>query len=539
MMHFDSQASTKWVPGMMLSLDYCKDESSLPNRSKSRNCLSASGYIITLLQHFKLFLLCSSLLLTGCASGLNQWTDQQLSPYLADELGRHPRFKNQPIQLVAMKGEKVQTEIDSLTADIRDRVFNQLLQSPGVNLVRSSVDDTFSPTAKLSDLDCYPKQNVDYYIGFDIKANAGEYQFSVKALDIGQGNWVSGFGKTWNGALSKEQRQALKSVHPDKFLSGSRRLPFTEQQSDLLASYMARRFSCLLKQLPEEYSSIFPAQDAPSSPFMQQLLQQIGHHISRFREISLSDSRQQASMLLKLQLHPVKPNLQQLWLVAEKVENGQRIAGLDTDAYVNFKASSLTPVMPSVPVTVSTVNQKPKPPAPLKTKTKPKYKPKSVQLFTTLQVIAPIGEPFCRTSNPWLMGDISVNIKQPLPYCFGFKIRTAKDIRLYILNSDPDGNYYRLNDAAGIPVLANNSVRYPKRDLYQLDPALAYETMHLIAISNVDINRKFKQLIATMPECCNSHPSSIPPDWEQLLRSFIETHQQSMEWRLLKLRPER
>lgn len=482
-------------------------------------------------------------LLSGCASSLTQWTDEQLNPYLAKELGQHPRFKNQPIQLVAMHGENVQSEIDQLSADIRNRVFERLVQTPGVNLIRHTANDNLNPSNTLSNLSCQPPQKLQYYIGFDIKANAGQYQFSVKALDIEQQNWVSGFGQTWTGSLNKAQQRALNTMQPDYMLLGSRALPFNAQQTDLIAISLAKQFNCLLKEHPKSFVRIFLNSQTTSSVLLGQLLQQTGHQISRLQEIALTDSPELANILLDLQVHPIKKDLQQLWLISKNKQNGQHIAGLASDVYINIPSLTVPEKIKPKHITLhppitDTVSKGPKPET-VKPKTITNQHP--AKLFDTLKVIAPLGEPFCRTRNPWIMGEHSVNIDKPLPYCFGFKINTTKNTHLFILNSDPKGNFFRLPDESGkfkaVRLNANKNYRYPAGQLYNLDPALAYENMHLIVISDATTSNRFANLIANMQACCDANPANGHENWQEKLHNFTLEHQQQMDWRVLTLIP--
>ena len=46
------------------------------------------------------------------APSLDSWLEDTLIPYLVQQLGRHPRFKGQPVLLVRMQGDNVQPRID-------------------------------------------------------------------------------------------------------------------------------------------------------------------------------------------------------------------------------------------------------------------------------------------------------------------------------------------------------------------------------------------------------------------------------------------
>ena len=81
-----------------------------------------------------LLLTLGALLAAGCAqhtsrpaqgedSSLQRWLDAELAPYLAEQLGRHPRFKGEPVMLVSLDGPDIQPDIDGLTAGLRERLL--------------------------------------------------------------------------------------------------------------------------------------------------------------------------------------------------------------------------------------------------------------------------------------------------------------------------------------------------------------------------------------------------------------------------------
>jgi len=113
--------------------------------------------------YFRLVILSFALVITGCASSLQQWTEYELSPYLEKELSQHPKFKNQAIVLVDMNGEQVEAQIDTLTTQIRDQIFNRLLQSQGTNLTWQS--SSIQHHTRIQDVQCHNQQVNRYYIG--------------------------------------------------------------------------------------------------------------------------------------------------------------------------------------------------------------------------------------------------------------------------------------------------------------------------------------------------------------------------------------
>jgi len=59
------------------------------------------------------------------AHSLDSWLEDALIPYLVQQLGRHPRFKGQPVLLVRMQGDNVRPRIDDLTDQIRQKSWTR------------------------------------------------------------------------------------------------------------------------------------------------------------------------------------------------------------------------------------------------------------------------------------------------------------------------------------------------------------------------------------------------------------------------------
>ena len=67
----------------------------------------------------------------GSSSSLQHWVDTELAPYVAQQLGQHPRFMGEPVIIVRLDGDDIQPDIDGLTRRIRDQVMDRLLKTPG------------------------------------------------------------------------------------------------------------------------------------------------------------------------------------------------------------------------------------------------------------------------------------------------------------------------------------------------------------------------------------------------------------------------
>jgi hypothetical protein len=94
--------------------------------------------------------------------------------------------------------------------------------------------------------------DVHYYIGVELTQKLdGTYAVNARALDLEDRNWVTGFGRRWQGQLNTSQRQAMRQDRVDDTFLGARDVPFTLGQTDLLAAHLAHQLSCTLQKRVE------------------------------------------------------------------------------------------------------------------------------------------------------------------------------------------------------------------------------------------------------------------------------------------------
>ncbi len=478
-----------------------------------------------------------SLAISACSSTptLKQWTDQELAPYLVKELGEHPRFKQQPLILVDMQGERVEAEIDQLTLAIREQVFNTLLQSKGVNLNWQASATALQHHTRLQDLQCQPKQSNRFYIGFDLKPVNEHFQLSIKALDPEQGRWISGFGKTWQGDLSKQEQQQLQQTQTDEILRGLRPLPFTEQQIDLLANYLAKNISCLMQQSKLDELSIYPEKGGQQAIFLQKTLDLVVNYLSRFNEVRIVNHVNDANIILKAQVHPINGNLHQIWLITQDKLGKERLQGVDTTAYVKLSAAALripvAPIEQPAPLVVIVPEQ------PVPVIEKPRLSHGSAKLFNHLNLISPIGESFCQTTNPWVMGEYALKKNRAIAYCFGLSMSTNQDTEVFLINENQHGEYYRLLPDHGetrFELFAGEQLRYPESHLFDLAANVSAESLHVLAVSTPFVANKLHQLLRRMPVCCES--STNRSNWATKLQTFAYQYAEYIDWQVLEVK---
>lgn len=280
----------------------------------------------------------------GEASSLQHWLSDELAPYLAEQLGQHPRFKGESLILVRLDGQDIQADIDGLTRSIRDQLMDSLLADAGVHLPWQPQQQQAQHHRRLDQVECGRIRDANYYIGIEISLSATEqYRVSVRALDVRAGEWVSGFGKSWSGALTSSELRALQERRSDESLRGLRVLPFSSGHPDLAATYLANNLSCLLRQQEVDDLVIYVESLDSDQPGLRTLLSLIGNNLSRYRELRVTDIRRESNFTLRGEAYEILPGLYQLWVVLHPKNSGEHLLGMDTATYIRMQPAGGDP----------------------------------------------------------------------------------------------------------------------------------------------------------------------------------------------------
>ncbi len=268
---------------------------------------------------------------------LSEWLNETLVPYLVQQFGQHPRFKGQPILLVRMHNDNVQPHIDELTDHIRATILDALFKEPGLDLYWRPETRLHNHHQSLADISCGDHRKVHYYIGIDCRLTRLDQKLEVRvrALNLAEHKWVSGFGRSWRGTPTAVQLAAMKRDRPDAYLRGLRPLPFSNKQPDLLASYLARNLSCLFQQGDADDLLVHVEAPSVASPaFFKTTLKLVGKYLARFREVEVTDDPGRANVSVTASIHAIHKNLYQIWIAAKDRRQKKYLPGAETAAYV-------------------------------------------------------------------------------------------------------------------------------------------------------------------------------------------------------------
>ncbi len=305
---------------------------------------------------FAVFLTC--FLTSGCANvpktdnremineiSLNDWIDQVAVPYLTKELGNHPRFKGEPFLLVSMDKNNIETEIDELTIQIREQILDGLLTTPGIGLIWRPSFTPWEHHTNLEDMKCNTAVKEKYYVSLDasISPVSGKLNVKIRALDIAEKRWITGFGISWQGMPSVRQEKALSNKVPDNYLLGLRPHPFDESQADLLAAYLAKNLSCLFADMELDEAIVYVHEANPANiKYFDKAFGLLKNQLARYKKVTVTDTPSVANITVLANVHEVHKGLYQVWASARYIVEKRYLPGRETEAYVLLPSATDT-----------------------------------------------------------------------------------------------------------------------------------------------------------------------------------------------------
>ena len=291
---------------------------------------------------------------------LDRWVDRDLIPYVRQQLLVHPRFNGETVMFVVLDDNAPTSSTNALALSMRDRLLAAAVATKGVAV--GWQQGRAGATLESTPQDCM-HDDVHYYIGIELRQKLdGAYAVNVRALDLEDRNWVTGFGKRWQGRLSTSQRQAMRQERVDETFLGARDVPFTLAQTDLLAAHLAHQLSCTLKKRVQDDYIVSVDLVEPPAPGLEGTVQLISNNLANRQALTLSTDAAATNAVLSGKAHPIDGALHQYWVTVTPSGDAQDIAALSASAYIVLPDA---PLPQTEPVVVAQTNVKPPPrPAP-------------------------------------------------------------------------------------------------------------------------------------------------------------------------------
>ena len=453
--------------------------------------------------------------LPASGSSLDTWLEDTLIPYLLQQLSQHPRFKGQPILLVGLRGEEVRSRVDDLTGEIRSKIGDALLKQPGLDLAWQPTGPPRENHHRLADVSCGTYRKVQYYIGLDcgLTRLEGKLYVKVRALNLAEQKWVAGFGKSWEGRPTAAQLAALAREHPDEYLRGRRPLPFSEEQPDLLAAYLARNLSCLLRQTESDDLVVHIAEPSAEAPaIFKTTLELVGKYLARMREVEVTADPNQANVSLVVEIHAIHQGLHQIWVSARHRHDETYLPGAETEAYVWIDVDEQTQV-------AGLQNERPYAPLPYVRKIST-----SSELIASFDLLTPMNLNSCSTGTPWQSGvrRIEPHGKLPAGGCLAAEMTVAAAAYVFLVGQDAAGELTQLFPSACAGLKKKDSLLHPgqlfqfpslsdpKAGVLELAGSPGMERVFAIALTRPDLADRFADRLEKVQGLCR--PGKIFPE---------------------------
>ena len=269
---------------------------------------------------------------------LYEWVDKDLLPYLSRELSVNPYFKGRPFLIVPMREDEIEPNIDSLSSDIRRRLYDGLRRVRGVNLIWRPAQRPWEHHTSIKDIRCGELQPIEIYLGIEITQSPvnENVRISLNALDITEERWVTGFGDTWEGIMSASELRAMNLIRPDEHLRGLRPLPFTSEQVDLAASYLARNLSCLFNESGDDIILYQESRDRAHMPEVAlRVFDLVDNYLGKLSEVSVTESENKANIKFRREIKQITGNLYQIW-IQNLSQDEDQLRVKETEVYIQL-----------------------------------------------------------------------------------------------------------------------------------------------------------------------------------------------------------
>jgi len=426
---------------------------------------------------------------------LNKWINGELTDYLAENLGNTPKFRNEPTLIVSMKNEQISSDINGLTADIRSQLMDNLLTQQNVRMVRRQSDYQNLHHRSLSNVSCDKDAKIRYYLGFEIDKStvSGDYTIRVRVMESDKPDqWVSGISTKWSGKLNKNQVAALSTNEKDPYLQGLRDRPFGEGESDLLAQYLAHNMSCLLAEQNISEIKLFTAPVGASNLELRTAINMVDNYLSRFQEVRQSEKAETSNAILKYEFFEIdrKTNLSMLNVSINFKSSGERVQGVDTQAYITLKSKQ---------------SHRPQTPR--------DRRQSSVNLISDFSFVVPSRMSDCDQNNPWYNGEkalSSANLRHG--DCFALEYRSSGGAN-HIVYENTQGELSLMDKKCLSQDYSRGATRIPaiqgEPSAIYLDNSRGNESFYLLSFKSQPNSSRLLDQIEQLPSICGGNGRSI------------------------------
>ncbi len=469
---------------------------------------------------------------------VDAWVASDLSSFVASQLRDMPRFKGSTVRFVVFEAGRPVAETDQLSLNLRNRLQREVLESDGIR-IGWQPDPATSGLALPSFVSACDADEVDLLVGLESRdLGGGEMEFSVRALDVIERSWISGFSQVWRGTLTREQRAAAGNSATDRTFLGERGVPYRHSETDLMAKHLAHDLSCqLMRQLSGDYRIASLAGDSGDED-IDRVLALVRHQVAGVNSLQIVNDERQTNATLVGKLHSIDRSLHQFWVTLSPQSGDGDLAPLKASVYLR---------LPDYPAEDPIVFGKPR----LASESIRLQSPET-GVLRDLRFVRVTSSAVCATTYRTSTG----NRMSRSGECPALRVNTRPDAVVFILNHQLNRGLVRLGDERcnhrpAARVSASDQgvlVRLPGDNssgdwmpVEEWDSKPGSETYYVIAVSDSRTARRVADLVAELPQRCSDSvrlglTGSALDGWlSDLDRELVRGHQ-NMDWRAIRVR---
>ena len=388
---------------------------------------------------------------------------------------------------------------------------------------------------------CQESGAAHYYLAIEVKAmSGGEHRVRVRALDLEEQTWVSGFGQQWQGHLSRAQRVALGERQTDEYLRGLRVLPFDPSQTDLAAEYLAHNLGCLMQSRGFDQLSVrlqSHDSDSETSRRVAELLADYLAGIEGIEGIDIVEPDDPADAVLRIREHPISVTLTQLWARITPASQPAEISDIGTQVYLTATgvANAAIASTPTATAAQPAVAKGDRPDG----------------LLSSIQVIKPADTRSCRGSNPWRNGIQAATAPEVRRgECFALQIELHEQVRVFLLNHGIEGELLRM-----LPNGCGKTARAPRLDAgdklritaggnrrssaFDWQGQAGTETFYVFAANGEVATRRLARHLNQLPTPCSRNVrrnGKLHTLWLKELDRLVKQLGECVDWQAVRVR---
>ena len=468
---------------------------------------------------------------------LDRWLDSDLVPYVQQQLVKHPRFKNETVMFVVLQDNAPASTSNALALSLRDRLLEAAIDSSGVSV---GWQQGRSGTTLESRPDDCLHDNVHYYIGLELSQELdSSYTVAVRALDLDDRTWVTGFGRQWHGRLSTVQRQAMRQQRVDDTFLGARDVPFTLAQTDLLAANLAHQLSCTLKQQMEEDYVVSTSESSTVSEDLVGTVELIGNNLANRQALRLTTDVAQTNATLSGKAHQISDVLYQYWLTVTPDSDGSDLSALSVSAYIVIP-DARPAATPPLAVAERVV-------------THPATRPVRFEHPPAISIP--------NAGKDGLISPLTITSPKTTSDCFWpcslLRTRANTDAIVFFLEHQANHGLVRLagencrkrtaarvarnGEVLNFPIAKTTTVSRNWNETYEWEMAASTDTFYAVVVTNSDVARQLANHIDSLPIRCST---SMRPGlknnelktWLAKFASITAKSSEHIDWRAIEVR---